>query len=106
VECATTVLHEPFPNLKDYGETDVEGRTFGSPASLLAWLRDETHGMNVFVKDTTDPHHREVLADRRILAGARHALLIRRPEEIAASYYALFPDMGVFAAHHRPFTRV
>jgi hypothetical protein len=30
-----TVLHEPFGNLKNYGETDVEGRMFGSPVSLL-----------------------------------------------------------------------
>ena len=34
-----TVLHEPFCNLRDYGETDAGDRTFGSPLSLLAWLR-------------------------------------------------------------------
>jgi hypothetical protein len=90
-----TVLHEPFSNLRDYGETDAEGRTFHSPASLLDWLRDETRGINVFLKDTGDHHHRDVLADRRFLAGARHAFLIRRPEEIAASYYALFPRMSI-----------
>lgn len=60
-----TVLHEPFGSLKDYGETDAGGRTFGSAARLLAWLRGEAHDRDVF--------------------------LIRRPEEIAASYYALFP---------------
>ena len=87
-----TVLHEPFSNLRDYGQTDAEGRTFGSPASLLAWLRDETHDISVFLKDTGDHPHHEVLADQRFLAEARHAFLIRRPEEIAASYYALFPD--------------
>ena len=38
---------------------------------------------------------REVLADRRFLAEARHAFLIRRPEEIAASSYALHPGMNV-----------
>jgi hypothetical protein len=92
-----TVLHEPFSNLKDYGETDVEGRTFDSPVSLLAWLRDETHDMSVFLKDTTDHPHYEVLADRRFLAEARHAFLIRRPDEIAASYYALFPSMTINA---------
>jgi len=44
-----TVLHEPFCNLRDYGETDAGGRTFDSALSLLAWLRDETHGMRVFL---------------------------------------------------------
>jgi hypothetical protein len=37
-----TVLHEPFCNLRDYGETDAGARTFDSPLSLLAWLDDET----------------------------------------------------------------
>jgi hypothetical protein len=44
-----------------------------------------------------DHQHDEVLADRRFLAEARHAFLIRRPEEIAASYYALFPPMTINA---------
>jgi hypothetical protein len=51
----------------------------------------------VFLKDTTDHQHDEILADRRFLAEARHAFLIRRPEEIAASYYALFPAMTINA---------
>jgi hypothetical protein len=60
-------------------------------------LRNETHGISVFLKDTTDHRHDDVLADRRFLTEARHAFLIRRPEEIAASYYALFPDMSINA---------
>jgi hypothetical protein len=92
-----TVLHEPFCNLQDYGETDVGGWTFDSPAMLLAWLHGQAHRRDVFLKDTMDHQHDEVLADRRFLAGARHAFLIRRPEEIAASYYALFPPMTINA---------
>jgi hypothetical protein len=90
-------LHEPFCNLACFGETDVEGRTFDSPSSLVAWLRDQTHDKSVFLKDTTDYRHQEVLADRRFLAEARHAFLIRRPEEIAASYHALASDMHIGA---------
>jgi hypothetical protein len=92
-----TVLHEPFSNLQDYGETDAGGRTFDSPSTLLAWLGDQAHRRDVFLKDTMDHQHDEVLADRRFLAGARHAFLIRGPEEIAASYYALFPSMTINA---------
>ena len=92
-----TLLHEPFSNLRDYGQTDVDGRVFHSPASLLAWLRGEKGNVNVFLKDTADHPLDEVLADRRFLAGTRHAFLIRRPEEIAASYYALFPPMTINA---------
>jgi len=45
-----------------------------------------------------------VLADRRFLAEARFALLIRRPEEIAASMYAIEPgtrieSIGLEALH-------
>jgi len=90
-----TVLHEPFCKLRDFGEIDAGARTFDSPLSLLAWLRDETHGVRVFLKDH-HPYFREVLADRRFLAESRHAFLIRRPEEIAASSYALSPRLPSF----------
>src|SRR2546430_8527003 len=81
-------LHEPLEGLMYFGDTEVQGRTFESPVSLLAWLRDETHDVRVFLKETTDSRVRDVvLADRRFLAEARHAFLIRRPEEIAASLY-------------------
>ena len=90
-------LHEPFCNLTCFGETDGPGRTFESAVSLLAWLRDDTHDISVFFKDTTDFRQPEVLADRRFLAGARHAFLIRRPEEVAASYCALYPEMSINA---------
>ena len=94
-----TVLHEPFCNLRDYGETEAGARTFDSPLSLLAWLRDETHNISVFLKETppTGAPFRDVLADRRFLAESRHAFLIRRPEEIAASNYALHPGMSINA---------
>lgn len=83
-------LHEPIEGLMYFGDTEVEGRTFESPVSLLAWLREETHDVSVFLKETTDSRVKEVvLADRRFLAEARHAFLIRRPEEIAVSFYAV-----------------
>jgi hypothetical protein len=88
-------VHEPFSDLAGLGETDVEGRPFDSPVVLLAWLRDQTHDVKVFVKDTPNDRHHELFADRRFLAEARHAFLIRRPEEIAASFYAVEPDMRV-----------
>jgi hypothetical protein len=91
-----TALHEPFCNLRDYGETDAGDLTFDSPLSLLAWLRDETHNMRVFLKDHPPTAYvRDVLADRSFLAEARHAFLIRHPEEIAASTYALHPGMSI-----------
>lgn len=93
-----TVLHEPFCNLRDYGETDAGDRTFDSSLSLLAWLRDETQHMRVFLKDHPPTAYvQDVLADRRVLAEARHAFLIRRPEEVAASSYALDPGMSINA---------
>jgi hypothetical protein len=94
-----TVLHEPFCNLRDYGETDAGARTFHSAASLLAWLRNETDDLRVFLKDhaLTGESFTDVLADHRFLAEARHAFLIRSPEEIAASNYALHAGMSIHA---------
>ncbi|MET7638039.1 sulfotransferase family protein [Streptomyces sp. NPDC005438] len=89
------VLHEPFCNLADFGETDVDGRTVHGERELLDSMRELAGRRTVFFKDTTDHQYPEVLADRTFLAEARHTFLIRRPEEIAASYYALQPDMTV-----------
>ena len=83
-------LHEPIEGLIHFGSTEVDGRVFDTPGSLVAWLRDETEAVTVFLKETTDSRvHEVVLADRRFLAEGRHAFLIRRPEEIAASLHAL-----------------
>jgi hypothetical protein len=90
-------VHEPFSDLAGLGETDVEGRTFDSVVALLAWLTDRPPDVEVFLKDTTGRRHDAVLADRRLLAEARHAFLIRRPEEIAASSYSVEPTMDVDA---------
>jgi hypothetical protein len=87
------VVHEPFSDLIGLGETDVDGRPFDSVPAFLEWLHDESHDVNVFVKDTPNVRHRDVFADHRLLVEARHAFLIRRPEEIAASSYAVEPNM-------------
>lgn len=88
-------LHEPFWNLSAFGETDAGRGSFSSPASPLRWLGDETRGIPVFLKKTTDHRYPEVLADRRFLVMVHHVFLIRRPAEIVASYYALWPDMRI-----------
>ena len=87
-------LHEPLEGQLYFGNTEVDGRTFESPAALVTWLRDDTHDLRVFLKETTDSQVLElVAADRRFLAEARHAFLIRRPEEIAASAYAVIASI-------------
>ncbi|HET9973671.1 MAG TPA: hypothetical protein VFQ68_35945 [Streptosporangiaceae bacterium] len=61
---------------------------------MRPWLRDETQDTRVFLKDHPPTSCvRDVLVDRRFLARARHAFVIRRPEEIAASSYALYPGL-------------
>jgi len=91
-----TVLHEPFCKLRDFGETDADARIFDSPQKLLDWLLNDTHDMRVFLKDHPPTYYlQDVLADRRFLAEIRHAFLIRRPEEIAASSYALDQHMNI-----------
>ena len=88
-------VHEPLSDLVGLGETDVDGRPFNSVASFLEWLRDETSDLRVFLKDTPNRRHRDVFADQGFVADTRHAFLIRRPEEIAASFYAVEPSMDI-----------
>jgi hypothetical protein len=82
-------LHEPVEGLVYFGSTEIDGRTFESPESLLGWLREAPPDIGVFMKETTDVQVLEaVCAEPGFLASARHALLVRRPEEIAASLLA------------------
>ncbi|MEY2471945.1 MAG: hypothetical protein QOK28_1274 [Actinomycetota bacterium] len=91
-------LHEPLETLHFVGPVRVGERTFEAPSALLAWLAEGSPGRNVFLKETVNPPVQElVVAETRFLADARHAFLIRRPEEIAASLHAIVPDMGVDA---------
>lgn len=90
-------LHEPLEGLQFIGPLEIEGRTFGSPPELLAWLVESPSDRTVFLKETVNPSvQASVVDDQRFLAEARHAFLIRRPEEIAASWFALEHDMRIF----------
>jgi len=89
-------LHEPLEALHFVGPLNIEQRTFESPPELLAGLVDDTSARNVFLKETVNPPVQAcVVDDSRFLAEARHTFLIRRPEEIAASWYALEHNMRI-----------
>jgi hypothetical protein len=89
-------LHETLEGLAYLGPIEVEGRTFESAASLVSWLVTDTQETSVFLKETVNRRVLDVvLDDRRFLADVRHAFLIRGPEEIAVSWYALERDMRI-----------
>lgn len=88
-------LHEPFCNIADFGETTVEGEVIRSETALLRAIMDLARTRTVFVKDTTDQRYAGMLADVEFLRTARHTFLIRRPDEVTNSFYALKPDMRV-----------
>lgn len=87
-------LHEPFCNVVDHGGTTVGDQTVHDHPSLIAELWALSESGTVFFKDTTDYEYDAVFADRRFLTGAKHTFLLRRPEEIVASFHALKPDMA------------
>ena len=90
-------LHEPLEGLHFVGPLQIDAQTFESPPELLAWLVEDTSDRRVFLKETVNPPVQAcVVGDRRFLAEARHAFLIRRPEQIAASWLALEHDMRIF----------
>ena len=88
-------LHEPFDNIADHGSTVVNGHPVCHPAELITTLLGLAGTSTVFLKETTDRRHQAVLTDRRFLTEARHTFLIRSPAEIAASYYALRPELAM-----------
>lgn len=89
-------LHEPLEGLVYIGPIQVGSHRFESAESLVAWLLDETTE-SVFMKETcAGPVVDLACANPRFLAEAHHAFLIRRPEEIAASFFALEGDMRIY----------
>jgi hypothetical protein len=87
-------LHEPFCNIIDHGETTVGDRTVHRHPELIAELWRRAAESVVLFKDTTDYEYAAVFADRRFLAEAQHTFLLRRPEEIVASHFALNPELS------------
>ncbi len=88
------VLHEPFSHLIDFGETVVDGRTVCDETQLIRAIRLLSRRRPVFLKDTTDFHYPGLLADSGFLAELRHAFLIRDPDEVIASHFALNPALA------------
>lgn len=97
-------LHEPFEGLVYIGPLEVGSHRFESAESLMVWLTDGST-RSVFMKETLSPPVvKLVRSDHRFLTQVRHAFLIRRPVEIAASFFALEGDLrihdtGVQALH-------
>lgn len=88
-----TALHEPFLDLYAGHRIEIDGVAISTVEGLLAALRDRVDGPALVFKETTDHRYEEVLRDQSFLARARHVFLIRNPDEIVASYHALYPDM-------------
>jgi hypothetical protein len=98
-------LHEPFCNIADHGSTEVNGHLVSDHAELITTLRGLAGTATVFFKDTTDRLYQPVLADQRFLTEVTHTFLVRAPDEIAASCYALqgpgltLPEIGLEYAY-------
>lgn len=86
-------LHEPFFDLEAAGRTEIDGQVCTTAEELLDELKARSDGRKLFFKETTDHRYEKVLSDTTFLSEARHAFLIRRPEEVVASYHALYPEM-------------
>lgn len=90
-------LHEPLEGLEYIGPLDIGRHRIESGAALVDWLLNRGDEP-VFMKETLAPRVVELVSsNRRFLREARHAFLIRRPVEIAASFLALEGDLRI---HH------
>jgi hypothetical protein len=83
------VLHEPFATLVNFGESVVDGQRVDTEPELIEAIRELSTREPVFFKDTMDFRYPGVLADPVFLREVRHTFLIRRPEEVIASHFAL-----------------
>ncbi|RKS08418.1 hypothetical protein DFP74_4115 [Nocardiopsis sp. Huas11] len=86
------VVHEPFSHVVDFGEAVIGDRVATSESGVIDALRRLSRDVPVFFKDTTDFHYPGLLADTDFLRDAAHTFLIRDPEEVIASHFALDPD--------------
>lgn len=87
------VVHEPFSYLVASGQFTVDGVTVDSLTALLDRLLAKAVRRPVFIKETTDYEYGPLLHDARLYRRVRNTFLIRRPEDVVASYYALKPEM-------------
>src|SRR5437868_6502960 len=71
-------FHEPFSDLAGLGRPTSNGSRSTHPWSFLAWLADQTPDFDVFLRDTPNRRHHELLADGCFLAEPQRAFRIRR----------------------------
>jgi hypothetical protein len=88
------VLHEPFSHVKNFGESEVDGRLVKTEDELIPALRRLAQAGPLFFKDTTDFYYPGLLADRAFLAEPVHTFLIRHPAEAIASHYLMHPGLA------------
>lgn len=104
------VVHEPFSQVVDFGESKVGTFVAHSEYDVLAALRAIATTTPVFFKDTTDFHYPTLLANEAFLRDATHTFIIRDPAEAIASHHRLNPrltrDEIGFARLHEIFTAV
>nr|MDT0661512.1 hypothetical protein [Micromonospora sp. DSM 115978] len=87
------VVHEPFSNLAAVGHFDIDGEratSTGALFDLLLALGRRT-GRRVFFKETTDYPYDEVLRDRRLYTDVTNTFMIREPDAVVASHFAMNP---------------
>jgi hypothetical protein len=87
------VVHEPFSQLTDFGETIVGDRRVRNVRELKDTLRELAGSTPVFFKDTMDFRYPELLADTVFLAEVTHSFIVREPAAAIASHFALNPAL-------------
>ncbi|MFF1376341.1 sulfotransferase family protein [Streptomyces sp. NPDC058308] len=86
------VVHEPFSSLVVQGYAVVEGEKISDQYQLLDALKDISTRRRVFVKETTEYRYDIVDAPEFPKIGC-HTFLIRDPESVIPSHYAMKPDI-------------
>lgn len=85
------VIHEPFSSLVVQGYITIEGNRIFDQRELLKVLENLAVNRRVFVKETTEYRYEIVDHPRFPVAGC-HTFIIRNPELVIPSHYAMNPD--------------
>jgi Sulfotransferase domain len=87
------VVHEPFSYLLVSGAFAVGEATATSLTGVLDLLLERNATRRLFLKETTDYPYDPLLADARLGRDVINTFLIRDPDAVVASYYAMKPEM-------------
>lgn len=106
-----TILHEPLCDLAACGSyshklTGLQSVELASPAALFEHVQALRADGQVFIKDTCEFAHDEVLSGSAYLREAQHVFMLRDPEKVINSHFHINPQLRSEEVGYRHLVRI